>query len=168
MSFTVVALYKFIKLVDPEDTKRRIDALCHKYTIFGALIMAHEGINGTISCESEKVQNFIIEICQIIPIAEHEFKFSSSENNPFYRMRTMIKPEIITMGCEDVDPEEKNGIYVDSKEWNQLLEDPNLLLIGTIYSHFNHFKNICYLFTICSFLLLSLLFDTSSMLFTYF
>jgi len=50
----------------------------------------------------------------------------------------MIKPEIITMGCEDVDPEAKNGTYVDSQQWNQLLEDPNVLLIGMLYVIFHH------------------------------
>lgn len=130
MSFTVVALYKFKKLVDPEDIKKRIDALCLRYEIRGALIMAHEGINGTIAGPSETIPSFLLELRQIISIDQHEMKFSSSEENPFYRMRTMIKPEIITMGCEDVDPEEKNGTYVDSKQWNQLLQDPNLLLIG--------------------------------------
>ena len=130
MSFTVVALYKFTKLVDPKDTKRQIDVLCLRYNILGALIMAHEGINGTISGPSETIQDFVSSLRQIIPIQEHELKFSTSENNPFYRMRTMIKPEIITMGCEDVDPQAKNGTYVDSQQWNQLLDDPNVLLIG--------------------------------------
>jgi UPF0176 protein len=94
----------------------------------------HIGINGTVSGPTETIQDFVASLRQIIPIEEHELKFSTSENNPFYRMRTMIKPEIITMGCEDVDPEAKNGTYVDSKQWNHLLEDPNVLLIGMFHN----------------------------------
>lgn len=132
MDFTVVALYKFTKLVDPESVKEKVDVICSTYQILGALIMAHEGINGTVSGPTKNIPAFLVALREIIPIEEHELKISTAEINPFYRMRTMVKPEIITMGCEDVDPEEKRGTYVDSKQWNQLLEDPNLLLIGNL------------------------------------
>lgn len=111
MSFAVIALYKFIRIDNPSAMKDSIEAICKQYNILGGLILAYEGINGTVAGAADIKDLFLSKLRCFIPIEDYEIKVSSSDSNPFYRMRMSVKPEIITMGCPDVDPLEKKGRY---------------------------------------------------------
>jgi UPF0176 protein len=86
MQFTIVALYKFFRIENCHQLKDSLHLLCIKFSIKGTLIVANEGINGTISCPTETVHDFISNFQSIIPIESHEMKFSTTDQDPFYRM----------------------------------------------------------------------------------
>ena len=86
MAFTVVALYKFIPINDLIKTRGAVNKLCDSWSIYGGLIFASEGINGTIAGSTENIPEFIKNLIQVIPLDDHEMKFSKCDKNPFYRM----------------------------------------------------------------------------------
>ena len=87
MAYTIIALYKFLRLENPLEVKDTITKLCQKFQILGGLIFAEEGINGTLSSPSENVTMFLSEIrANGILIEDHEIKFSTSDTSPFYRL----------------------------------------------------------------------------------
>lgn len=110
MPYTVIALYKFIKIDNPSTMKDLIASICQEYHIQGGLILANEGINGTVAGATEIKNMFLSKLRCLIPIEDHEIKISISDSNPFYRMRMSVKPEIITMGCPNVDPLKQKGM----------------------------------------------------------
>jgi UPF0176 protein len=111
--------------------------LCKKYDVLGALILAHEGINGTIASSEEKIDEFFVEMGSAIPEFDNiqELKFSYASDPPFYRMRIRIKPEIVTMGFPEINPGVKKGQYIEPEEWNTIISDPDTILIDTRNSY---------------------------------
>ena len=131
MSYCVTALYHFTRLSDYEQLKAPLQNMCEMLGIKGTLLLAYEGINGTIAGTDAAVSQ-ILEYLKADPrLANLEHKESRAEKMPFYRMKTRLKREIVTMGIDGIDPNNVVGTYVDPKDWNDLISDPDVILIDT-------------------------------------
>lgn len=130
--FLVAALYKFVSLPDFEAMQEPLLTVCKDNDVFGTILLAHEGINGTIAGPSSGVHNILnwIRSDERIKDLEHKESFADGEN-PFNRMKVRLKKEIVTMGIPSVNPNDVVGTYVDPADWNELINDPDVVLIDT-------------------------------------
>lgn len=128
----IAALYKFCAFPDFENYRQVILDTLIQNNVKGTLLIAHEGINGTIAGPREGI-DAVLAMLKTIPAIGGEIKHKESyaDENPFYRSRVKLKKEIVTMGVTDIDPRKDVGTYVKPKDWNALISDPEVLLIDT-------------------------------------
>jgi UPF0176 protein len=129
--FVVAALYQFTALADFKNLKEPLLEACLTAGVYGTLLLAQEGINGTIAGTRDGIDAALDHIRQIPGCSALEHKESFALENPFYRMKVRLKKEIVTMGVPDIDPNEIVGTYVDPHDWNALISDPDVILIDT-------------------------------------
>lgn len=130
--FVVAALYKFAPLQNFKDIQKPLKELCDQHKVKGILLLALEGINGTIAGSREGIDAVLSYLRSQPALAELEHKESyTSDQNPFHRMRVRLKKEIVTLGVPWVDPTKEVGTYVDPKDWNDLISDPDVILVDT-------------------------------------
>jgi len=127
----VAALYKFAKLPDFRDLRPSLQAFCDQHGIKGTLLLAQEGINGTVAGNRTSIDALLAHLRADPRLAALEHKESFTDSMPFYRMKVRLKKEIVTMGVSGIDPNEKVGTYVTPEEWNALLNDPDVVLVDT-------------------------------------
>ncbi|KAA5545246.1 rhodanese-related sulfurtransferase [Roseiconus nitratireducens] len=127
----VAALYRFVRLPDHESLRPRLEQLLAESAVRGSLLLAAEGINGTIAGSREGIDTVLAELRSIPEFAELDVKESRCAKQPFRRMRVRLKREIVTMGVDGIDPNQSAGTYVDPEQWNDLISDPDVLLIDT-------------------------------------
>lgn len=127
----VAAVYKFVKLNDCASIREPLQTQCDALGITGTLLLASEGINGTIAGSRAGIDRILAYLRGDPRLAMLEHKESSAEKPPFYRMKVKLKNEIVTMGVPDIDPTERVGQYVKPEDWNDLISDPDVLLIDT-------------------------------------
>jgi UPF0176 protein len=127
----VAALYRFCKLDAAETLRRPLAAFCCGRGIKGTLLLAREGINGTVAGSPEAIAELIERLEGIPGMAGLEVKYSNAATMPFHRMKVRLKKEIVTMGVETVDPLTDAGAYVEPAAWNALISDPDTLIIDT-------------------------------------
>jgi len=125
----VAALYNFISLSDPESLRQKLKALTKEHNISGTLLLALEGINGTVAGSRKAIDALKEFFIQEKLFDTMEYKESYAESDPFYRMKVKIKAEIVTLGQPDARPSEIVGTYVNPKEWNELIVDPDVTVI---------------------------------------
>jgi len=130
-STVVAALYKFVTLKDFEALKAPMLAAMKKLGVKGTLLLAREGINGTISGSRSGINAFLAILKSDPRFADVDHKESYCSDNPFYRSKVKLKREIVTIGVDGVDPNRVVGTYVEAKDWNALIADPEVLLIDT-------------------------------------
>lgn len=130
MSVTVAALYKFTRFEDPYALREPLIVKCNQLGIKGTILLAVEGINGTIAGSADAIETVIAHIRALPGCAETDVKFSTAAAIPFFRMKVRVKKEIVTLGVEDFDPT-LPGEYVSPADWNALVDDPNVILIDT-------------------------------------
>ena len=129
--YVVYALYKFVTLKDYEGLREPIRGLMNKLNVRGTLLLAEEGINGTISGEREHMDTIIAWLRADERLADLEYKESVHTEQPFHRTKVKLKKEIVTMGVDGIDPNKVVGTYVDAKDWNDIISDPEVILIDT-------------------------------------
>lgn len=127
----VAALYKFARLDGIEALRATLAALCLERGIKGTLLLAHEGINGTVAGSEEAISALIDHLQAIEGLAGLEVKYSAAADMPFHRMKVRLKREIVTMGVDDLDPATSAGTYVAPADWNSLISDADTLVIDT-------------------------------------
>ena len=127
----VAALYKFVQLDDYINLKPAVLAELEKRSIRGTLLLAEEGINGTISGIETDLLDFLNWLQKDPRFSDLDYKLSYHENAPFYRTKVKLKKEIVTMGVDGIDPNKVVGTYVEAKDWNELISDPDVILIDT-------------------------------------
>jgi UPF0176 protein len=127
----VAALYKFARLDDCEAVRKDLARLCCSAGIKGTLLLAGEGINGTIAGAHEAIERAVAFIRALPGFADLEVKYSAAGTMPFHRMKVRVKPEIVTMGQPHVDPLTGVGHYVSPKDWNALISAPDTIVIDT-------------------------------------
>ncbi|MCH9806180.1 MAG: rhodanese-related sulfurtransferase [Alphaproteobacteria bacterium] len=127
----VAALYKFAPLPSFEVHREPLQAACEAEGVMGTLLLAAEGINGTIAGSRAGIDAVLAKIRQIPGLSEVDWKESYSSRMPFKRMRVRLKREIVTMGVEGIDPNRTVGTYVAPEDWNQLISEPDVVLIDT-------------------------------------
>lgn len=128
-NFLTAALYKFVELSDFADLKAPILASCNDNKVKGTILLAQEGINGTIAGLPENVYQVLSFLRRDPRLADLTHKESFSEKLPFYRMKVRLKREIVTMGMPDINPSQMAGKYVKPEEWNKLLDDPDVVVV---------------------------------------
>jgi UPF0176 protein len=128
---SVAALYHFAPLPDPSAAREPLLALCMEQGLKGTLLLAHEGVNGTIAGPREGLEIVIGHIRNWPGFAALEVKYSGADDMPFGRMKVKVKREIVTMGVEGIDPLSDVGAYVAPEDWNALITDPDTILIDT-------------------------------------
>lgn len=131
LPIVVAALYHFARFENFQDFQQPLLAFCNQHNIKGTLLLAHEGINGTVAGKRAGIDALLGFIRSHAPFDALEHKESFTDDMPFYRMKVRLKKEIVTMGVENIDPNEVVGTYVDPKDWNDLISDPNTVLIDT-------------------------------------
>ncbi|HWD13845.1 rhodanese-related sulfurtransferase [Pseudochrobactrum sp. sp1633] len=131
--FTVAALYCFARFPDFEDFQAPLTELCDQQGIKGTLLLAAEGLNGTVAGTQSGIAALIAFIEAIPALCEQniELKYSTASQMPFNRMKVRLKKEIVTMGVDGIDPLQSVGTYVQPQEWNALIDDENTILIDT-------------------------------------
>ncbi len=127
----VAAMYKFVHLPDFRVLREKLVQVCEKQSLKGTLLLAEEGINGTVAGGREGIDNLLCFLRQDSRFSDLEHKESFVSQMPFYRMKVRLKKEIVTMGIPDTDPNQLNGAKIDYKEWNELISDPDVLVIDT-------------------------------------
>ena len=134
MPLKVAALYQFAALPDFRELREPLRALAAGHGIKGSVLLAHEGINGTVAGGDEAIDAFVGEL-QHGPLFggrldNLELKFSSASEMPFQRLKVRLKKEIVTLG-DTVDPTRQVGTYVEPSDWNALIAAPDTLVIDT-------------------------------------
>ena len=128
---SVAALYRFTRLEDCASLRVPLETLCREQGIRGTLLLAPEGINGTIAGPHEGIAR-VLECLRALPdCAELDVKLSGASTMPFHRMKVRIKREIVTMGQPEIDPRASAGTYVEAQEWNALISGPGTIVIDT-------------------------------------
>jgi UPF0176 protein len=129
--FVVAALYKFADLPDFEAIIPPLKALCDLHKVKGTLLLASEGINGTIAGTREGIDAVLSYLHSDERLKDIEHKESFASEQPFYRMKVRPKKEIVTLGVPGVNPGKKVGTYVSPEAWNELISDPEVVVIDT-------------------------------------
>lgn len=130
--YTIAALYHFARFSDPVGMKPPLVDLCLRNHITGTLLLAQEGVNGTIAGPSQAAIDTVIKYLRALPgCSGLEHKISHVDTPPFGKMKVKIKREIVTMGQPDVDPTASVGNYVDATDWNDLIAREDVAVIDT-------------------------------------
>lgn len=127
----VSALYKFVTLEDFAALKKPLLTLMEAQQVRGTLLLAKEGINGTIAGDRNGIDAVLAWLRADARLADIETKESYEQSMPFYRSKVKLKKEIVTMGIEGIDPKKSVGTYVKPQDWNALISDPEVVLIDT-------------------------------------
>ncbi len=125
----IAALYRFARIAEPEAVRAAIEAACRAGGVRGTLLVAGEGVNGTIAGPPAGIDAVLDTIRAMPGLAELEVKFADAKSPPFQRLKVKVKPEIVTIGDPAVDPLKAAGTYVRPEDWNALIADPDVLLI---------------------------------------
>ncbi|WNC70122.1 rhodanese-related sulfurtransferase [Thalassotalea nanhaiensis] len=129
--FVVCALYKFVTLENFEQLRKPIHSAMETNDVKGTLLIANEGINGTIAGTREGIDNVLAFLQADERLANLSHKESFTDEAPFKRCKVKLKKEIVTMGVEGIDPKQVVGTYVKPQDWNALISDPEVLLVDT-------------------------------------
>ncbi len=133
--FLTAALYKFVHIPEYTALQANIHAACMAHHIKGTILLANEGINGTIAGLPDDVHKVLQYLRTDATLngkfADLEHKESYADEHPFYRMKVKLKKEIVTMGVPSVDPNNTVGTYVKPEDWNALISDPDVILLDT-------------------------------------
>ncbi|HUH86545.1 MAG TPA: hypothetical protein VL003_00645, partial [Pusillimonas sp.] len=129
--FLVAALYKFVPLSNYRDLRDPLFDFCKAQQVCGTLLLAEEGINGTIAGPEAGVRAVLGYLRNDPRLAQLEHKESWAQSQPFYRMKVKLKREIVTMGVPNVHARTMAGTYVPPSEWNALISQPDVIVVDT-------------------------------------
>ena len=130
-NIVVSALYKFVTLEQPDQLRQPLLDFLNEQDIRGTLTLANEGINGTVSGSRAAIDALYAWFGDHPPLDKVSYKESFFNEQPFYRTKVKLKREIVTMGVEGIDPRRAVGTYVKPQDWNDLISDPDVVLIDT-------------------------------------
>ncbi|WP_417475367.1 rhodanese-related sulfurtransferase [Leisingera sp.] len=129
--YRIAALYHFTRFSDPAAIKPPLLALCQAEGVKGSLLLAQEGINGTIAGSHSAIDAVLNHIRALPGCADLEWKEATATDPPFGKMKVRLKKEIVTMGQPDVDPRANVGNYVEPEDWNDLIQQDDVVVIDT-------------------------------------
>lgn len=127
----VAALYRFVEIKDVPATQAALKEVCLENGACGTILIAPEGINGTFAAMPEALDRIIDWLDKTLEVSKGELKYSTATEKPFLRMKVRQKKEIITMRAPEANPNKTVGTYLTPQEWNELLEDPEVVLLDT-------------------------------------
>jgi UPF0176 protein len=131
VSVQVAAFYGFTAMAELPALQAKLRALAEAGGVRGTILLAEEGVNGTISGPEAGVQAVLAKLRRLPGLAQLEAKFSAAPDQAFHRLKVRIKREIVTMGCPTVKPAEQVGTYVPPQQWDALIRDPDTLVVDT-------------------------------------
>ena len=135
MAHRVAAFYQFAALPDFRELREPLRAVCAGLGLKGSVLLAHEGINGTLAGQPEAIAALVEELQSGALFGGRldnlELKFSHAAAMPFQRLKIRLKKEIVTLGDSHTDPTRQVGVYVDPADWNTLIAGPDTLVIDT-------------------------------------
>lgn len=132
MKWTLVAFYKFFDLSDPAALQPKLLAYCEAHGICGSILLAPEGLNGTMAGEDGVMRDWIRFLESVCGCGDIDHKFSYADTKPFRKLKVKLKSEIVHLGRPDLRPhKQKVGHYVEAKDWNRLISDPEVRVIDT-------------------------------------
>ncbi len=129
--YLTAALYKFVDLPDHAALREPLHALCEAQRVKGTLLLAREGINGTIAGPEAGVRAVLAHLRSDARLADLQHKEAWADTPPFHRLKVRLKREIVTLGVPGLDPTKTVGQYVKPADWNALIAQPDVLLIDT-------------------------------------
>jgi UPF0176 protein len=129
--YTVAAFYQFASLNNILSLQTELKKLCQRNEIFGTILLASEGINGTIAGKQSSINCLFKWLEEQPSFNEIQVKYSKSDSPAFNRLKVRIKKEIVTMGKTDINPNTVVGTYIKPQNWNDLINDPETLIIDT-------------------------------------
>ena len=135
MTYKVAALYRFVSIENVPATRERIKTTLLRHNILGTILVAPEGVNGTVAGTDDDIDAMIISLDKLVGISQGEVKYSTAEVMPFQRVKVRAKKEIVTLRSPGTDPTKLVGTYVDAKDWNALISDPDIVVIDTRNSY---------------------------------
>ena len=128
----VVSFYRFLDLKNPQSFRDAMQTRCDELGLLGTILLAPEGFNGTIAGSAEAVRSVLTWIGERNDIdGELDARWTDVDEAPFRRMRVKLKKEIVTLGRPDILPHKRTGEHVNPGRWNELITDPNVLVIDT-------------------------------------
>lgn len=128
----VVSFYRFTCIDEPAAVQGRLQVLCDKKKLLGTILIAAEGVNGTLAGDSKDIKAVFAWLEERLALAEPvEGRWTDADAAPFRRMRVRVKKEIVALGRPDIRPDQGTGKHVDVDEWNRLISDPDTLVIDT-------------------------------------
>ncbi|MEE2874997.1 MAG: rhodanese-related sulfurtransferase [Chloroflexota bacterium] len=142
--YTVASLYHFTRLTNLREKQEQLRSLCKSLDILGTLLLAEEGLNGTISGQREAIASVLDQLCVWPEIGDLQVKYSESADQSFKRLKVKIKKEIVTMGKPEVDVVRDAGQYVKPSDWNALISRDDVLVVDTRNTYefgIGHFPN---------------------------
>ena len=131
MIFRVAAFYSFTPLPNYVEMQVLLLAALKVAQAKGSILLAAEGINGTVAVPENTAETLLADIAKITGISDIEWKFSSHPKMPFKRLKVKLRKEIVTIGAVYADPTETVGTYVEPKDWNALIADPDVIVVDT-------------------------------------
>jgi len=131
MTQVVVTFYKFVRLPDFAEKRDSLLSQCEAQGIRGTILLAAEGINGTIAGSRQAIDALLSFLRSDPRLVDLEQKESYADSVPFDRMKVRLKKEIVTLGLPEIDPSDRVGTYVSPQEWNELISDPEVTIIDT-------------------------------------
>lgn len=131
MGLVVATFYKFVKLPDYQEMRSPLLHLCEAVGVKGTILLALEGINGTLAGSRRGIDTVLAELRSDSRLADLTAKESTADHPPFERVKVKLKREIVTLGVPEVDPTEQVGTYVAPQDWNQVISDPEVLVLDT-------------------------------------
>ena len=130
-NYKYAALYAFAKIHHLQNLKHSLKRVCTDNKVLGTILIANEGINGTISGDQDRIKKVINYIKNYKDINDLEIKYSNSNKHGFYRMKVKIKKEIVTMGIPSINPSLSKGKYIEAKNWNEFITQDNVMVVDT-------------------------------------
>ena len=127
----VAAFYRFTAMAELPTLRSELLELAVQGGVRGTILLAEEGINGTISGPEAGVQRLLAQLRQLPGLEHLEARLSRAPAQAFHRLKVRLKREIVTMGCPTVKPAEQVGTYVSPQQWDALIRDPATLVIDT-------------------------------------
>ncbi len=132
MTWTLFAFYKFVDIPDFESMREPLLRFLEEQGICGSVLLAREGVNGTVAGTAEAIAAFQARLCVDLGLEEIEGKFATADKKPFRKTKVKLKSEIVHLGRPDLNPAAcPVGTYVEPKDWNRLITDPEVRLIDT-------------------------------------
>jgi UPF0176 protein len=128
----VVSFYRFTGVSDPAKLQAALQTLCEKHGLLGTVLVAEEGVNGTLAGGEKELQSIFRWLEKELALTEPiDSRWTEANEAPFRRMRIKVKNEIVTLGRPDIAPQAETGKHIEADDWNKLIADPNTLVIDT-------------------------------------
>ena len=128
----VVSFYRFLDLQEPPIFRDALQALCEEQGLLGTVLVATEGFNGTIAGKQASIETMFAWVKDYLSLdGPIDARWTDADEAPFRRIRVRVKKEIVTLGRPDILPHEQTGKHVPPQQWNELIADPNVLVIDT-------------------------------------